>query len=332
VRISATEPRLPLLWHDSTPESGVRELLAKMRWSYSRRSALEQCPRRYYYDYYGASARAATGDPNKPTLRFLKSLQNRRERAGTIAHLVINTYLRKGQSGEVWEADRLCDWAQDMFRRDCVYSRTDPDGMARPTGGFPPVLIQEYYYRHPDASALCAEAEERLVKALRTFHTSVHLAEFRLAGISRGALIEHNLTVPGLPCRVDGKLDLAFTVGRRVTVVDWKTGDPSGGGDDSLQLAAYALWASHHFAAPADAISVYKAFLTADAIVQFQVSESVLANARGRILQDAERMAVVHPYGQRGEIEAFTPCAQANICALCAFQEVCPEGRAVLHA
>jgi hypothetical protein len=131
---------------------------------------------------------------------------------------------------------------------------------------------------------------------------------------------------------VDGKLDLAFVKGRCVSVVDWKTGDASGDGDDSLQLAAYALWASHHFAAAADAIAVYKAFLTGDAIVRFHVSESALANARGRILQDAERMAVLHNYGQRGEIEAFTPCAQANVCALCPFQEVCPEGRAVLHA
>jgi hypothetical protein len=332
VKASATDRRLPLLWQDPTPESGIGGLLAKIRWSYTRRSVLEQCPRRYYYDYYGASARDAIADPNKTTLRFLKSLQTRYERAGTIAHLVVNTYFRRGQSGEVWEADRLCDWAQDMFRRDYTYSRTDPDGIARPTGRFPPVLLQEYYYRHPEAPALCAEVEERLVKGLRTFHTSVRFGEFRLAGISRGALIEHNLTLPGLRCRVDGKLDLAFTAGRSVTVVDWKTGDPSGSGDESLQLATYALWASCHFAAAAEAITVCKAFLNADVVVQFPVSESVLANARARILQDAERMAVLHDYGQRGKVEAFTPCAQASVCALCPFQEVCPEGRAVLYA
>lgn len=213
-----------------------------------------------------------------------------------------------------------------------AYSKVDPEGTSPQGGKFPPILLQEYYYPNSEASAFCSEAQERLLKALQNFCKSFHFTQFRLAGIRPDALIEHKLAFPGLPCRVDGKLDLAFAKGKCVTVVDWKTGDPSGEGDDSLQLAAYALWASHHFPATADAIAVYKAFLTADRIVQFHLSERVLANARARIIQDAERMAVMHDYGQRGKIEAFTPCAQASVCAICPYQEVCPEGRAALHA
>lgn len=41
-------------------------------WSYSRRQSLEQCPRRYYYEYYGASPCLALNEPEKVTLRRVR--------------------------------------------------------------------------------------------------------------------------------------------------------------------------------------------------------------------------------------------------------------------
>ncbi len=79
-------------------------------------------------------------------------------------------------------------------------------------------------------------------------------------------------------------------------------------------------------------MKIYKVHLPADEVVQFSVNERVLANARARIMQDAERMAAVHDYGQRGIEEAFTPCAKPKVCALCPFQAICPEGSAIVHA
>lgn len=315
VKVSATETHLPLRWQAVPAGAEFHDLVTKMRWSYSRRTVLEQCPRRYYYEYYGERASAASGDPNQPMLRLLKSLQNRHERAGTIAHLVISTYFRKARSGEVWAADRLCAWAQDIFRSDWTYSQTDPDGISQPTGRFPPVLLHEYYYRHPDASALCSEAEKRLVNGVYTFATSPRFAEFRLAGGMSDSLIEHRLTLQGLPCQVDGKLDLAFGSGGGGVVVDWKLGGSSNGGNDSLQLAVYALWASCHFACEPEAITVCKAHLATGDIAYFSVTERVLANARARIIQDAERMSTVDkiaPMERRTLLQAFWDRLEPN--------------------
>lgn len=331
LKVSATKTHPPLRFGVILAGAEFRDLVTKMKWSYSRRTVLEQCPRRYYYEYYGARALAATGDPNEPILRLLKLLQNRHERAGTIAHLVISTYFRKARSGEVWTVDRLCTWAQDIFRSDWAYSQADPNGISRPIGRFPPVLLHEYYYCHPDASALCSEAEKRLVNAVYTFGTSPRFAEFRLTGGMSSSLVEHRLTLQGLPCQVYGKLDLAFGSGGRGVVIDWKLGDSSNGGDDSLQLAVYALWASSHFACEPEAITVCKAHLATGDVTHFSPTERVLGNTRARIIQDAERMAALHDYGQRGIVDAFTPCAQHEVCKLCPFQKVCPEGRAVLH-
>lgn len=316
----------------ATTLSRRQDLLPQQRWSYSRRSVLEQCPRRYYYEYYAATVARQRRDPRIERLRRLKSLQNRYERTGAIAHLVIAAYLRKAQAGEVWMPQRVVDWARAIFRADIDYSTADPGGLSPREGRFPPVLLHEYFYRQRDALELCTAAGERLAAAVRIFCESINLAEFRLAGSRLGALVERNLTVSSLPCKTGGKLDLAFATDGYVTVVDWKLGEPTRDGNESLQLAAYALWASQHFSAMPNAIGIYKAYLSADEVVPFPVNERVLANARARILQDAERMTAVHHYGQHGIAEAFTPCLQPKVCTLCPFREICPEGSALLHA
>lgn len=95
-----------------------------LEWSYSRRSALEQCPRRYYYHYYGASARKAKSEPQKETLRVLKGLSNRHLRTGQLLHLAIGIYFKKLQEGATDSFGWLCDWAQSIYREDREYSRT----------------------------------------------------------------------------------------------------------------------------------------------------------------------------------------------------------------
>ncbi|MFQ5754210.1 MAG: PD-(D/E)XK nuclease family protein, partial [bacterium] len=81
-------------------------------WSYSRREVLEQCPRKYYYHYYGSSSRTAETERDKEALKFLKKLSNRHMRIGKIFHLIIRTYFTKLIEGETWELDRLLSWAK----------------------------------------------------------------------------------------------------------------------------------------------------------------------------------------------------------------------------
>jgi len=177
-----------------------------------------------------------------------------------------------------------------------------------------------------------AVTEERLVAAVRTFLNASAFEAFRRAGVWPGALVEQRLRLAGLPCKIDGRLDLAYQEARRVTIVDWKMGERDGSGTESLQLAAYALWAVEHYGVGPDAVRVCKAYLGAEEVENFPVTESTLAMAHARIIQDAERMCVLQPYGEQSIVEAFTPCAQQAICSLCPFQRVCPEGKVFLHA
>lgn len=311
---------------------GAPEAVSFGGWSHSRRAVFESCPRRYYYEYYGSAARRATADPEKVRLRFLKTLQTRHERAGALLHLVLATYLRRAQQGDRWTSERLVSWALDVFKRDRQYSASDPDGVNRPEGKYAPVLLREYHYRQANAAEACAEIEARLGAAVRTFQTNTAFEEFRTRGGTLGALVEVPVRLTVFSVRVTGQADLAYQTSEHIVIVDWKLGASDGGGEDSLQLAVYGLWALHHFGVATDRLRVYKAHLGDGTVKEFSVTEVTLRAARARIAQDAERMAFMHPYGMAGVSEAFTPSPQRRVCELCAFQAICPAGKEFLHA
>ena len=307
--------------------------LTRVSWSHSRRSTLEQCARRYYYGYFAANKRTAKHDPLKEELHFLKGVQNRHLRTGTILHLIINTYLRKAQQGEIQGVERLVSWAHKLFAADRAYSRRYmEDGSLAHGEKYPPILLWEYLSGDTRADDLCDEAEGRLVAALRSFVMDDRYDAFRAGASEMGSLVEHGFRLPGFPCQVTGKVDLAYDHEGRVTVVDWKIGIGDGSGDDSLQLAVYALWAVDHFGCNTEMLRVCKVHFASDEVIDFRADAEVLAAARARVLQDAERMAVMDEYGRTGVAGAFTPCAHPAVCRLCPFCGVCPEGRHLVHA
>jgi hypothetical protein len=307
------------------------DALSETSWSYSRRSTLNQCARRYYYEYFGAKKRVAEQEPLKEQLRFLKMLQNRHERTGKILHTAISTFLRKRREGVIWNEDRLVGWATTIFRKDIEYSKVHPDMDIPPLGQYPPVLLHEYHYRVSRADVLCEEAAIRMANALRSFCADGSHRQFREAGIKTGAEIERHFKLEGFPLEVEGVVDLAFPTVRGATIVDWKIGQDDGSGDNSLQLAVYALWAVGFFGCDPESLRVCKAHLTSGEIVDFRSDSAVLYAARARILQDAEIMQSVEGYGENAIVDAFTPCLKPFVCRDCSFLEVCPEGRTFIH-
>jgi hypothetical protein len=307
----------------TTPLETVKKF--DLEWSYSRRGLLEQCPRRYYYWYYGASARKAKAEPQKETLRFLKTLSNRYLRTGELLHLAIGTYFKKRQQGETGSFEWICDWARDIYREDRDYSRNRAYQRAPSEEEYPPPPLLEYYYEFPDAENLFVQSEQRLLGALNTFLTSDTFARFRFNGSRPGALIEQQTRFETKHFIARGKIDLAFRRDNNsVVICDWKIGGPAGV-DDSLQLLFYALWAVEEYKCSPGDIVVFKAPLVDDVISSSSISEQNLRRTKARIIQDLEKMKSLDDYGSNAVAEAFTPCGQARICELCPFQGVCPK-------
>ncbi len=300
----------------------------KLKWSYSKRGVLEQCPRRFYYQYYGANRGKAKNDPAKQELRLLKLAGNRHTRTGAILHLAVADYLRKGQLGTPWERQHWLDWARNVFERDIARSR---EGLEEPTPSYrqhPPQFLVDFLHE-TEARQLCREALAQMMAALEAFLDAPAFAAVRELGMQKGTLIErHFHSLAGFPFGVEGQVDLAHRAeSGAVTLVDWKSGDDLGDGDDSLQLAVYALWAKDILSCRAEDITLYKAFLGSGTLVRFPLSERLLKVARLKILQDTEWFAKMHEYGCAGVTEAFTPCAQRAVCRGCSFATLCPEGK-----
>lgn len=298
--------------------------IAAVSWSHSKRSAKERCLLSYYFTYYGSKRKVALGEPHKERLRFLSDrVQTRYLFAGDILHTVIKTYFKKAQDGDVYSPERLVDFARFLFHQGWDYSRRYHNDDSYPHPQYPPTILKEYLSKQEDAHELCLEEEERLLSAVRAFASDPQYTYFRMKGSSPESLIEERLSLDSLPCKVTGKIDLAFEDNGYVTVVDWKLGKANGIGDDSLQLAVYGLWAVEHFGCHPDRLKVCKVHLSSNDVVYFRAGEEVLHEAVLRILQDAERMAYWDEYGRNGVSEAFTPCSQLRVCRSCIYEEIC---------
>lgn len=305
----------------------LARVLDGVEWSYSRRNLLEQCPRRYYFEYFGANSRYARNEPLKAELRRLKQLQSRYERAGEIVHLVIRSYFRRAQSGETFALPRMLSWARQLFEADIAFSRQAGSVTAPTPSKFPPALLSEYFHCDPDADAACAASLDTIDRSLRSFAESTVFARIRQTARhpQTGSELRFKLRMAG--CRISGVVDLAANTKGMPGIVDWKTGQTTAGDDDSLQLAVYAIWGGRHFGCAPEDVRVFKAYLLPEKLIPFRSSSQALKLARARIVQDAERMAAVHHYGKQGVMRAFTACAQTRVCRLCRFRSVCPEGK-----
>lgn len=312
------------LFEEEPEQSSVKESIQDITWSHSRRSTLEQCTRRYYYDYFGANKRTAKQEAAKEILHFLKNrVQNRYLVAGSALHTVIKNYFVSAKKGNIWSADRLTGFGRKIFQDSWLYSRAHPDGKFTPAEVYPPPLLQEYYDENPEAEELCAAEEKRLIQALSNFATNDLYQSFRRAGTKPSAVIEEDIELTLFPCKVTGKIDLAYRDGDSVVVVDWKLGAEDGTGDDSLQLATYGLWAINYFKSTPDQLRVCKVHLSSNDVVDFRANAKVLAAARARIIQDAERMTALERYGEAAIAEAFTRCERPKICDRCVYGRVC---------
>lgn len=298
---------------------------ASISWSYSRRGVLEQCPLRYYFEYYGSNSRVAKAEPRKERLRLLKRLSNRHLRAGDIAHFVVRAYLKRLKDGEEWSLDRVVGWAREVFLRDLEFSRGYRPGDPLSEELKAPALLSEFYYGVPDAEKLWAESEERLVAALTNFVRSPRIQPFREGGGSPEALVETRINRKQEHYSITGVMDLAYPDDGRIVLVDWKTGGAGGGEDGVLQLYAYALEATRRFGCDFEDLALHRVGLANDEVSEFTIGEREAKRAETRILQDLETMEGLDGYGREAIAAAFTPCEQRRICSSCPYQEFCPK-------
>lgn len=191
-------------------------------------------------------------------------------------------------------------------------------------------LLIEFYYQLKDAKELYADAHARLTTGLKNFFMSNIYEDFRNYGTDQKAFIENKFSLDRGYYSVKGKIDLAYSKEDKTGIVDWKLGDSSGG-DESLQLLSYAMWAIENKKLSSGNFEIYMAHLAENVAVPFPISDQSLMAAEARIAQDVETMIYLDKYGKAAVAEAFSKCDQLKICALCQYQTLC-HGRVILSS
>jgi CRISPR/Cas system-associated exonuclease Cas4 (RecB family) len=304
------------------PVSKKKQKLVKVRWSFSRRNTMETCLRKYYYQYYAAKHESKLGIPVFDSVKFLKGLSSQHLVGGKILHNLIRLYLIKSKEGTEFSLDWLKDRAKEKIKESLEYSQAIFEG-EQFEQQYPPFLLQEVFYKNPDAEEIYREVERKVLKGLEIFITSEKLGEFRTAGKSANSFVEKKFRIQlTTQIAITGESDLAYRNDNGFVICDWKTGKVDDG-DDSMQLLTYTLWAMEEMGVSNDQTKIYKAYLYEDVVKGFSLSEREVFRNKMAIKQSAEAMLEMAAFAEAGEESAFTACRQPKICALCSFQKIC---------
>jgi hypothetical protein len=297
----------------------------KKVYSHTKRSVLEKCPLMYFFQYYAATCKPPTRDPqallfgddrpDHPTFAAadreaaarLGKLNSAPQYAGKILHDLIAQALK--------HPDWQLPWFEKKARERFL---TPPDSEP---------LFVERFNQLPDADQRIKRALDGLLHALRNFFEDAKVrALIESMRYGEQQLIEHRLG--GLSqvkqFSIQGRIDYCVRIGHQAEVIDWKMGR-STGDEDSLQLAVYGIWALQHFGVEPECVRVRRVFLGDAKIEEARsLTERRVLRTRARLAQDIEQMAQLHPYGAAGYAEAFSPKPKEKLCEMCKFRTMCP--------
>lgn len=303
------------LLFDITPEE--TQGAHSVEWSFSRRQVLFQCPRKYYYQYFGSSRRSADAEPQKALLRELRKLSNFNLLAGEVLDLAVRNYLHRAASGDVWGLGRLERYALDIFDADIQYNRVQHSTSLEES---PHRRLLEYYLAFSDVAEREELAKTKLLVALKNF-LSPEFEFYRHNGGKKDAVIQENVSVTIDDCPARGRLDLAFHSHGEYHIVDWKIGADAGS-EEYLQVGFYGLWASRRLVSTTP-IHLGMAYLGDNRLKRYRLEDVDPRIIKARITQDLLVMRDLEHFGKSANYKAFTPCLQPKICRMCAFQTVC---------
>jgi hypothetical protein len=297
----------------------MTHLINQFSWSKSRDSLLRECPRRYYFNHYGAwGGWEATADPRTRAIYVLKQLKGRRMWAGEVVHTAISDTLTALRGGQPVEPRAVLDGLVDVMRTQWRASR---DGRYRDDPKAGGLFEHEYGIAVSDWEAV----RDHAVRCLAGFFESAWFAAVR-QDPGRIVSVENLARFDFEGTAVNVKIDVALRNGSGVHIVDWKTGRPAAEQVD-LQLACYALYAAQAWGLGAADITCVESNLAEGTDRTFRVDAARLAEARAYIRESIAGMKrLLRDPAANAAVEADFPLTDdERPCRWCPFRKVCPR-------
>jgi CRISPR/Cas system-associated exonuclease Cas4 (RecB family) len=303
----------------------ISKEVIKVGWSYSKMEMLKSCPRKYYYNYFGAGKRKAKEDTNKSEIAFLSKMSNIHTTVGTIVHESIAIFLRKRQKEEEWNFEQL-KWLAEKKLNDTIDYTVKLKNGEETNNPFPLCPIKELFYNTSLKDEIIDFAKAKINISLEHFYNSEDYEKIRDNGFYIETIVESMAKFKLDNTNIDGVIDIAFEDDGKFHIVDWKTShyEPE---ETSVQLLVYALWAIEKHGKEIDEINIYKAYLLDGKIEPLEFTQKHLDRAKAKIRQSVEEMTMLEQYGIDGIIEAFDCCDEPKVCKLCPFEKICKSSK-----
>jgi hypothetical protein len=299
-----------------------RVLKNRFSWSVSRDSVFQECPRQYYFQYYGSWGGWEFDAPERTrNLYVLKQLKNRSMWVGQVVHDCIKRSLENISRGiPVLPLDEILSITRDRMRQDFRSSRSGAywDNPKNNCG------LYEHEYGFEITDEQWRETADRVDRCLRNFYESDTFSELQRVPREDFLEIERFSKFDLDGDEVTIKLDCAVREAARIIIWDWKTGRTEQLGL-SFQMACYAYYASNAYRVPVKHVVTRRFELLQNEIYEESIGEASLDELLGYIRGSIKDMKSLldDPQQNIAREERFAKVEQREICYRCNFLKIC---------
>lgn len=297
---------------------GRQPLRNEFSWSKSRHEKLAECPRQYFFHYYGSWGGWERGaSPEVKELYLLKKLTSRHAWAGSTVHDAIKHALTLVRDGGALDAAALIDRFRARMRSEFRDSREKAYRQRKAFG------LVEHEYEEAIAAEEWKANWDLVENCLQAFFRS------RWLEIARGLPADRWLPIDELGAfhfegtKIFAAPDFAFRTETGVTVVDWKTGRQRE--SDREQLLGYAMYARDTWGVPLTGVECRVVYLPSLEEIEVRIGEDEVASFSGRMRSSIDRMRelLVDPVANVAVPENFPPTENEAACKRCPFRRPC---------
>jgi hypothetical protein len=301
----------------------VKELENTFSWSVSRDNLFRECPRKYYFNYYGHWSGWQTDAPERTRLIYvLKQLKNRPTWVGQVVHSCIARSLQNLSRGvPLLDIDEILSITRSGMRQEFRDSR---DGRYRQNPRIHAGFF-EHEYEVEVSDQQWKESADTIDRCLRTFYASDAFDNFKKMDPDYFQEIEQfsSVYLDGVEIRM--KLDCATREGSNIIVWDWKTGRREANTGLSLQMGCYAYYAKGEYRADLSQIETRRFDLYRDKLYKESTTpgslEEILDYIRGS-MKDMQGL-LDDPEGNVANEDRFKKVERSDVCLKCNFFRVC---------
>ncbi|HYK54164.1 MAG TPA: PD-(D/E)XK nuclease family protein [Candidatus Eremiobacteraceae bacterium] len=307
----------------------MAEIHNDFAWSWSRHNSFYECPRKFYWKYYGSWRGWEDEAPEDAALAYrLKQIKSVAMLVGQTLHDVVRDRLRmRPAAGGAVPAQQIRDEVERRVLKRMRESRNrdweryyDPKRYG--------ILFEDYYGSGIDerdrdtALELVRECTVGLasnIYARRAFG----VAKERLRIVDPDDFDAMRIVVDDIVVYACPDLVVADEAGD-LHVVDWKTGKPKKA--DVAQLAMYGLYVTDRMNVPLERIVAHVVYVRSGKVEKHGGLRESVEEARRRIstftTDVRERLTDVEN-NLAGDIDRFPMTENLMLCRRCQFQEIC---------